>query len=757
MLLRGLPLFRFICCMWLLSSGALAQDASLIDGRFTEGKGAFWQTGNVRITESTSGLCATVRKGGAAPWDAQIGVGSLKLIEGRDYLLSARITGTADAALLLRVQSETEPYDADLSKRLSLPLPGDVFSARFTAGKNELSSLIFQLGGAAEDFDLCLYDVSLREMPTKTQTSDASLARVNQAGYIFNGPKRATIVTPAADPLPFRLLNGQGKAVFNGRTIPRGFDPMAGLNTHVADFSSYRQSGERFTLVLSDSTSPPFSIGKNIYDRLSIDAQSWFYLARSGIEIREDIAGEAYARPAGHVGIAPNQGDANVPCLDRSAAAEIYPFEWSCNYRLDVRGGWYDAGDQGKYVVNGAIAAAQLMDTMERGRLYARDPANLLGDQRLRIPETGNGVPDILDEARWELEFLMKMVVPDGNKFAGMVHHKIHDTRWTGPPMLPHLDPEPRALYAPSTAATLNLVAAAAQGSRLFRSYDKSFSAHMLTVAEKAWGAARKHPDILAPETYFEGGGSYGDKDVSDEFYWAASELYLTTGNAKYLRFLKQSPHWNGDVFIRAGHGAFDWASTAGLARLHLALYGKTTLPQKDWQQIRGSVIAGAQILIATQKKEPFGLIYHPQDGQYDWGSNHLILQNMIVVAAAYDLTRTPEYLQSVRESMDYILGRNPMNISYVTGYGAVFSHNQHSRWFARQLDESLPNPPSGSLAGGPNSRLNDEISRAKLNGCAPQQCYIDDIEAFSTNEITINWNAPLAYVANFLADTAGE
>ncbi|MGH7005985.1 MAG: glycoside hydrolase family 9 protein, partial [Alphaproteobacteria bacterium] len=346
-------------------------------------------------------------------------------------------------------------------------------------------------------------------------------------------------------------------------------------------------------------------------------------------------------------------------------------------------------------------------------------------------------------------------MVPNGETYAGMAHHKVHDTSWTEAPMLPHLDPRPRALYAPSTAATLNLAAAAAQGARLFKPYDSAFSARLLKAAQKAWAAARKYPDLLAPSIYFDGGGNYGDSDVSDEFYWAATELYLTSGDKTYLSIVQKSPHWRDDVFTRGGHGAFDWASVAGLARLHLALYGKGILPGKDWNEVKASVIAAAQSLVAMQKMQPFGQMYHPENGRYDWGSNHLILQNMIVVSAAYDLDHRPEFLQSVRESMDYILGRNVMNISYVTGYGSLYSKNQHSRWFARQLDDSLPNPPPGSLAGGPNSSLVDEISRQKLKDCAPQQCYLDDINAYGSNEMTINWNAPLVYIANFLADTA--
>ncbi|URK87275.1 glycoside hydrolase family 9 protein [Rhizobium sp. RCAM05350] len=125
------------------------------------------------------------------------------------------------------------------------------------------------------------------------------------------------------------------------------------------------------------------------------------------------------------------------------------------------------------------------------------------------------------------------------------------------------------------------------------------------------------------------------------------------------------------------------------------------------------SVVSAARNFVSLQAKEPFGHIYRPANNRYDWGSNQLILQNLIVVSAGYDLTGELPFLNGVREGMDYIFGRNAMNMSYVTGYGSVFAKNQHSRWYAHQVDSTLPNPPVGTLAGGPNSTLVDDVAGA--------------------------------------------
>jgi endoglucanase len=104
---------------------------------------------------------------------------------------------------------------------------------------------------------------------------------------------------------------------------------------------------------------------------------------------------------------------------------------------------------------------------------------------------------------------------------------------------------------------------------------------------------------------------------------------------------------------------------------------------------------------------------------------------------------------------MDYILGRNALNQSYVTGHGPRASHHQHSRWYANQLDPKLPPPPPGTLAGGPNSSIQDPLAADTLKDCKPQFCYRDDIQSWSTNELTINWNSALAWMAAFAAEQA--
>ncbi|MDF1609770.1 glycoside hydrolase family 9 protein [Hoeflea sp. YIM 152468] len=732
------------------TAGEMLPDPAFAQSSFA---GEWWATPNIKLDYKPGALCGLVAGGSGQPWDAILGFNGLSLEAGERYRLTLVASAAPGGPMRALVQKAAEPWTAEGEINRRLAVDKQSLSENFLARQTHPEAqLVFQLGGADAPWRFCLHSASLQSglEPASAKAAEAVPAiRVNQLGYFPDGPKRATLVRNDNTPVEWTLLSATGATVASGRSKPLGHDASSGLNVHTLDFSTYRTPGEGYRLVAGGETSPVFAISATAYGLLREDALSYFYKLRSGIEISEELAGKGYGRPAGHVGIRPNRGDTAVGCVDTRTARKVYGKAWSCGYKLNVAGGWYDAGDFGKYVVNGGIATAQLLASYERALNHGGGGSAALTDNLVRIPEAGNGVADILDEARWELDFLISMMVPEGEALAGMAHHKVHGNRWTVGPILPHRDREERVLHRPSTAATLNLAAAAAQGARLFAAIDKTYAKRLLAVAERAFRAAEANPALYAPSTNGSfGGGDYEDDDVSDEFYWAAAELYLSTGDRAWLERAKASPHWSGQVFHADG---FNWRSVAGLARLQLASV-PSDLPQSDLKAIRSSVTQAADSYLKAQTREAFGFMYRPEQG-FGWGSNHSLIENMIVVATAYDITGDRRYLQAVRESMDYILGRNALGISYVTGYGTTYAHRQYSNIFAASTDPFYPPPPDGALAGGPNSGLADDYAIGKLTGCAPQACYVDDARSYSTNEIAINWNAPLVWIASFLAD----
>jgi endoglucanase len=715
------------------------------NGTFDDGlNGGWWSTGNVTMSVVNGRLCANIPGGTANPWDAIVGQNDIPLVAGDTYAYSLEASGDPAGQVRAIVGLAVAPFDTYFA--ISSPLTptvaelGQSFDAPVSTEQGQVA---FQVGGSATPWTFCVDNVSLRGAAGEGYTPDTGpRVRVNQVAYLPNGPKNATLVTESTTALAWQLRNDGGTVVASGTTTPRGVDATSGENVHSINFSGFTSAGAGFTLTADGETSHPFDIDGAAYAKLRHDALKFYYTQRSGTEILDGLR-PGYGRAAGHIGVAPNTGDNAVGC-----PAE-YPAGGGpgCDYTLDVTGGWYDAGDHGKYVVNGGISVHQLMSEFERTKVASTAKAATLGDSTLNLPESGNGVPDILDEARWELEFLLSMQVPAGKPLAGMAHHKIHDDNWTGLPLMPAADPQPRHLHKPSTAATLNLAATAAQCARLFAPYDAAFADQCLAAARTAWAAAKANPAIYATSADGTGGGPYDDDYVADEFYWAAAELYITTGEKKFADEILASPVHSGDAFRAEG---FDWKWTGALGRLELA-----TIPNglSGRDAVRASVLAGAEKYLAAMTAHPYGLPYAPPSGLFDWGSNNLVLNNMVVMATAYDISGDEKYRDGVLQGMDYILGRNALNQSYVTGYGENASENQHSRWYAHQLNAALPNPPVGTLSGGPNSSIQDPVAQALLKGCKPQFCYIDDIESWSTNELTINWNSPLSWIAAFIAD----
>jgi endoglucanase len=568
--------------------------------------------------------------------------------------------------------------------------------------------------------------------------------KVNQLGYLPRSTKIGIVASNASEPLDWRVTDAGGSVIASGKTQVGGIDEESGDDVHQADFSSVTQPGKGYHLVVDGASSYSFAIDARVYHPLEQSALNFFYQNRSGTPIEIPWAGQwQWTHGPGHL------SDAAVSCIN------------DCGYTLDVLGGWYDAGDHGKYVVNGGISVWTLLDLYERQR-YLGHGVESLADGTLAIPENDNGVPDLLDEVRWELEFLLKMQVPPGHEKSGMVHHKIHDSAWT---MIGHVPPERaerRFLHAPSTAATLNLAAVAAQCTRIWREIDPPFADRCRLAAIRAWNAAQKFPAVYAPQYANVGGGPYDDGDVSDEFYWAAAELYITLKSPDLLEFLHGSPH-HGKFPAQTGHEhvkhytAMTWQATAALGAISLAVVPNSLPDTSEVAAIRQQIVQGAdsylQIIAAQGYRVP---IRAGSNGHYPWGSNSLVANNAIVLALAHDFTHDGRYASGVVQGMDYLLGKNPLAMSYVSGFGEHAFENPHHRFWAHQKKSSFPHPPPGVLAGGPNSRLQDPTS-SRLGARPPQRCYIDHVDAWSVNEVAINWNAPLAWVAAFLDDQGAE
>jgi endoglucanase len=692
-------------------------------------------------------LCVNVTNKGKNNWDAQFRHREMVIQRGHTYTVQFKAWASAATQARPKVGMSGPPYAEYWNATIDLDTEAKLYRGAFTMSQADdaTAELAFHIGGsmarAALPFQICIDEVRLDDpefVPAAGANSGVPTPKllVNQLGYLPNAGKVATLATTATAPLDWELLDSAGTSVAQGKTVPFGADAASGEAVQWVDFSAFKTAGQGYRLKVGAEQSFPFDIGTGIYTQLKYDALSYFYQTRSGIEIRADLVqNPSLARPAG-------PSDKNVKC-GKSAG---------CDYALDVSGGWYDAGDHGKYVVNGGISLWTLLNQYERAQKLGTTAADF-GDGKLRVPEKGNNVPDLLDEARWELEFLLKMQVPTGKPLAGMVHHKMHDVDWTALGVAPHEDKQERVLFKPSTAATLNVAATAAQAARLWKTLDPAFAAKCLKAAEAAWAAARANPKLFASKE-IHGGGAYEDFKVDDDFYWAAAELFVTTGKPEFRQVIEASPASKRLRMDAGGHtSTMNWADTDALGTISLAVG-----PANELQALaRKQLIHGADEYLKIIAAQGFRTPLKPNAaGQYVWGSNSFVINNLIVLGLAYDFTKQQKYLDGVATGMDYLLGRNPLGQSYVTGYGEKPLQNPHHRFWAHQANSKYPSAPPGILSGGPNSSIDDPYAKAAgLKGCAPQKCFVDHIEAYSVNEITINWNAPLAWVTAWLDEKA--
>lgn len=703
-------------------------------------------------------LCARIDQSGKNAWDVQLRHREMTIQKGHSY--SVRYSAWASAPIRVRAQigMSGPPYTGYWSDVPALGTTRKEFSGTFTtsAADDPSAEFAFHMGDpdAKGPVTVCIDELHLTDPEFKPVAKAPEVPlpaiRVNQIGYLPNGPKRATWVVRGSDAeavakqaVPFEILNSAGAVVHRGVTVPFGKDPTSGLFVQRLDFSSYIAAGEglRVRVTTKDNAqsvveSDPFAIRPAALKQISRDALRYFYYTRSGIALQQPfVENDRWLRAVGH------PTDTKVPCAPDA----------KCSYSLDVSGGWYDAGDYGKYVVNGGLSVWLLMNLWETSEQLG---LNVVGskDSSLNLPESGNKLPDLLDEARWEMEWLLKMQVPEGDPQAGLVHHKMHDVDWSALGTQPVLGSLARQLRPVSTAATLNLAAAAAQAARVFATLDPKFAERCLAAAKRAWVAAEAQPALLISKADNHGGGAYDDATVSDERFWAASELFVTTGDKAFFAVLSKSPHY---LKLKAHESsepqAMDWRTTDALGTLSLSLDSRHTQAAVRAAN-RKSIVAVAEKYLAMSAGDGFGQPY--VGTHYPWGSNSFIVNNGVIMAYAHAFTHDARFLQGALAALDYVLGRNALGKSYVSGYGARPLTNPHHRLWAHSIDPKFPSPPPGVLSGGPNSDLQDPYSKGLHPHCIGQTCYVDHIEAYSANEEAINWNAALSWLSAYLNAT---
>ncbi|MDR3001089.1 MAG: glycoside hydrolase family 9 protein [Fibromonadaceae bacterium] len=540
-------------------------------------------------------------------------------------------------------------------------------------------------------------------------------ARINQLGY---GQQAKKILiykdTTNAESVEFRDLANE-QIVLTAPLSPAAVWEFSGESVRKADFSSITKPGLYAAYIGEKRISDNIFVQNNVYEDLFKAAIKWFYYQRAGMALAPEFAGK-WARAAGHP----------------DTAVYFYPeSEKPADWKISSPKGWYDAGDYGKYIVNSGISVFTLLEFYEHFETQLKKVS-------LNIPESKSKTPDILEEVRWNLDWMLTMQDPAD----GGVYHKLTTARFCGR-VMPDADIAKRYVVMKTTAATFDFAAVMAQAARIYKPFDAKFSQTALNAAERAFDWAIKNPVTLfkQPEGMNTGQYHHQDETTLDERLWAATELFISTKKKVYAdvidttSFASRGPWW-GDVNFLAVYRLSD---------------AKNGFKKDLTKAAQDTLLKLANHLKSTTENSAYNLPIVKEN--FVWGSNSVVANNGIVLLHAYYLTKDKSYLDAAQRALDYILGANPLDISYVTGHGnrtTKFPHHRPSD--ADAIFEAVP----GMLAGGAHDGGQDV-------GPNPWQCeeyrklgkpalgYIDDWCSYASNEVAINWNAPLAYLAGAL------
>jgi endoglucanase len=534
--------------------------------------------------------------------------------------------------------------------------------------------------------------------------------RLNQEGFLPNTIKRAVIVNTQQD--SFKVMTTDlGTTVYKGQLLPPAYYTSSGEEVILADFSLVTEPGE-YVLVVDDlGKSVSFRVDSISFLDLTKASLKYYYYNRASTPVLGEYAG-VYAREEGHAD--------TVVVVHPSAATAERP----AGTIISTPGGWYDAGDYNKYIVSSGISVFTLLSAYETYPEFY-DTLNI------NIPESNNTIPDILDEALWNIRWMMTMQDTDGG-----VYNKTTDANFSGF-IMPSESTSTRYVVAKGSAATLDFAAIMAMTARIYRKYDPVLADTALAQAIRAWQWAKENPDVEFTNPASSGAypsvntGEYGDAGFDDEFTWAAAELYITT----------KDPVYYNEINFEQSFGLPGWPVVQTLGLLSLVVNHDSLTSDADVEMILDLLIDAVSYQKNNLSTSPYRI---PGDFYY-WAGNNAFANWGMLFIQVFRLTGDASYYNAAVASLDYLLGKNATTYSFVTGTGTRSPMNPHHRISSA---DGVVDPVPGMLVGGANSGDVSDCGASSYPSTFPAKSYLDEVCSYSTNEVAIGINAVLAFLA---------
>lgn len=520
--------------------------------------------------------------------------------------------------------------------------------------------------------------------------------RLNSVGYL---PGRKKLGTYVGDETRFVVRSLGGDVVLEGTASEARRNPDSDELVRQADFSELTDPGTYYVEVPGVGRSPDFRVGPDVFDKALVAVMLGLYGQRCGTAVEIEWGDYRFTHGACHL------AEAGLDFVGEAGGTK------------DATGGWHDAGDYGKYTVNGAFAVAFLLKAYE-------DFPERIAAVELPIPERGGKTPDVLDEARYQLEWLLKMQLPDGS-----AAHKVTAQRFEGN-ILPETDDSQQFFVPAGTASTANFAAVLALAARVYQPFDEEFSERCLAAAQQAFDFLLAHRDPISPDQSEFSTGRYEAQGYDDERAWAAAELWETTGDAAALEEFELLFRELNLTMVQN----FDWSNATNLALVTYLFSEREGRDPEIVESIRGMTLSVGDMLVRQPEEHGYGRAL----GEiYYWGINGVLARTAFNLVAAYRLEPDAKYLDAIAWQLDHLFGRNPYGRSYVTGVGyrpPRFPHHRPS-----MAGSGAPWP--GLLIGGPHAQY-DGAREEVPEGLT----WEDESSNYWHNEVAINWNTALVY-----------
>lgn len=709
MRIKGLRQCLAVLCAAVLSMGSLAampasaEVKNLVSNSTFDSGTSGWDTyqasgGKATLTTENGKLALQIDSVGKLNYSVQCNYDIIPLYKNGVYRVSYEISSTTDRYVEAMIQQNGGTYQAYTWKGLDLTAEPQTVDYEFTMKQDSdvMSKLVFNCGLENEE-DLPAHTIYLDNVKVELVDDSkvdytsvlpyAPSIMTDQVGYQSDETKTA-VFRDVTSETSFSVVNADsGQVVYTGELSAPTFYSSADENNWTGDFSAVTEAGTYYITCGGLDQSYSFTIGNNVYDSLLDDSVKMLYLQRCGTEVKDSTFGHA-------------------ACHDTLATV------YHTNEKIDVSGGWHDAGDYGRYVVPGAKSVADL--------LIAYDANPKLFSDSIGIPESGNGVPDVLDEVRYELEWMLKMQ----DSQTGGVHHKVSCENFPGY-VMPETETDELIVTPVSTTATADFCASMAMAYEYYQKLDKDFAEKCLNAAKNAWAFLQKNPNFIFSNPSDITTGDYGDTSDIDERYWAAAQMWRATGEDTYRTALESMSVQNG----------MDWMEVGDYGNIAILTMDGVDTNSDLYTRAKTSILKEADQMKGLSQSNPYGVSV----SKYNWGSNMGVATSGMILNLAYQMTEDSTYLATSRSNLHYLLGNNAMGECFVTGYGTVSPEHPHHRP-SMAKNQAM----KGMLVGGVNSGLEDSAAKAYCANSPSAKCYVDHWESYSTNEITIYWNSPL-------------